>query len=180
MLNLCKNTDIDLRLFGCLILCFMFPGCKGDTHVPGASTVIADSLPLGVHDERIFRAQWIVGEDSQDLDTTSTSRFRVRVTRFSSGTLSVTLDTAPVGTSGRAAHFTAADSVITRGLASAEQFTQACRPLSGASGEPVALITDTVKGRFGRPRRAWLIDTARVRISEIAPDLVACSNPFPD
>ena len=169
-----------MRSHSALILLLILAGCSGDERAPGASTATTDSLPSPAHDERIFRAQWIVGEDPDDVDTTATSRFRVRVTRFASGTLSVTLDTAPVGTSGRSAHFIAADSVVTRGLASGEKFTQACRPLSGANGQPIAVITDTVSGRFGRPRRAWLIDTVRVRISEIAPDSASCSSPFPD
>jgi hypothetical protein len=152
--------------------------CETNLKDESVSTTTADTIrPTSV--ERPWREDWIIGEDSEMIDTVSTSRFYVRVTRLGS-VLTVNLDTAPAGTAGRDARFAPADSLKVTGLSKMETFTQTCKPTAGDWKPTIAIIADTVTERWGEPQRAWRIDTAMVRITQISTNSVSCMIQMPD
>ncbi len=154
--------------------------CEGNSRTSDTATSQTDTVSSAKIGERTYRAQWIIGEDPDKIDSTTTSRFRLRVSRFRSGILTVQLDTAPTGTSGRRAHFTLADSISVVGLTPMDKFTQGCKSASGLSRPIIGVLADTVNERSRPPRLAWLLDTVRVRITKVSPDSISCFNASPD
>lgn len=157
-------------------------GCETNSKTLSQDSTRQDTVVAVSTDEPIWRAKWIIGEHyDNEIDTSQTSRFRVRAAlRRRSGVLTVHLDTAPSGTAGRHANFTAADSIKITGLAPKDRFTQGCRPQSHPPLQIIAVHSDTVEDRWGRPRYAWLLDTIAVRIRPLSIDSVTCNNPGPD
>ena len=154
--------------------------CDHRANTPSQETAPTNS-PSATQEEWIYRARWIIGEDPDLVDTSmKASRFQVRVRRSRSGVLLVNLDSAPKGTAGRGATFTPADSIKVNGLTTAERFTQACKHTSEEWRPRIAVLSDTVLERSGRPRLAWLVDTVAVKIRPIAPDSILCFNAAPD
>jgi hypothetical protein len=167
------------RNFYPLLLLPILLGCEANLKDDRVSTTPADSIRPTSFAERPWREEWIIGEDSEMIDTVSTSRFYVRVQRLGP-VLTVNLDTAPAGTAGRDARFTPADSLKVTGLSKMETFTQTCRPTSGEWKPTIAIIADTVTERWGQPQRAWRLDTTMVRIAQISTSSVSCMIQMPD
>ena len=167
------------RNFYPLLLFPILLGCQTNLKDESVNTTSADTIRPTSVEERPWREEWIIGEDSEMIDTVSTSRFYVRVKRLGS-VLTVNLYTAPAGTAGRDARFTPADSLKITGLSKMETFTQTCRPSSREWKPTIAIIADTVTERWGQPQRAWRLDTAMVRIAQIPTNSVSCMIQMPD
>lgn len=154
-------------------------GCDKNPGEQNPRTATVDTANALSPEEMPWHADWIIGEDPEMVDTISTSRYYVRVMRLGA-LLNVNLDTAPLGTAGKGAQYTTADSLRITGLSNLETFTQTCRPSSTASGPIIALMRDTATARWGEPHSAWILDTATVRIRKIPASSVSCLIPTPD
>jgi hypothetical protein len=165
-----------------LVLLPLAFACESNPKTLSQDSTRQDTVSSVSADEPIWRARWIIGEHyDNEIDTSQTSRFRVRAAlRRRSGILTVHLDTAPSGTAGRQANFTAADSIKITGLAPRDRFTQGCRQQSEPPPPIIAVHSDTIEGRWGRPRYAWLLDTIAVRIRPLSINSVTCNNPAAD
>lgn len=162
-----------------LVILFVALACERSSPQLRSDSIPANSAPPVSVEELPWHAAWIIGEDPEMLDTISTSRFQVEVMKLGS-LLTVRLDSATVGTAGRSADFTPADSVRITGLSKLDTFTQTCRAKAGTRSPIIALMSDTVRGRWAQPKRAWLLDTITVRISPIPTEAVSCLVPTPD
>lgn len=154
-------------------------GCETKAKEEAADITPIETVRQSTVEEPVWREEWIIGEDPDMNDTIQTSRFYVRAKRLGS-VLTVRLDTAPAGTSGRRAHYTPVDSIRVTDLPALVTFTQTCRLTAGAWRPTIALMADTATERWGSPQQAWLLDTVMVRISQIPANSVSCMIELPD
>lgn len=161
------------------VILFVALACERSSPQLRSDSILANNAPPLSVEEHPWYASWIIGEGWEMEDTIPTSRFQVEVMKLGS-LLTVRLDTAPVGTAGRSANFTPADSVRVTGLSKLDTFAQMCRAKTGTQSPVIALMSDTVRGRRAQPKMAWLLDTTMVRISQILTEGVSCVVPTPD
>ena len=105
----------------------------------------------------------------------SDRRFFTYATRYSSGVMVFTLDTAVRQGSQDELDSRRVDSIAVRGLRPTERFANRCKFGSREVDDRLMGVTpDSVPEKWMRPRLAWFVDTLTVRIRRIRPDSVSC------
>src|SRR3979490_3003106 len=121
-----------------------------------------------------------MGTDLDEPEKNVVSRFAVRVKEFSSGTLTVYLDSASSLDSGHDRHFVLADSVTVSGLTKLDKFTQGCTYGAGPWQPRIGVMRDSVYEHSARPRFIWVLDTLHARIRALSTDSASCFIPGPE
>jgi hypothetical protein len=144
------------------------------------TSTAAPTAALAAQNDTAYSAEWNMGDDPDYPDKSVDTRFRVRVTRFRSGTLRIWLDTSKAGVSETHRAFYPADSVQATALAPIDRFTQGCGYGSGPWKPRVGVVSDTTYEHHTKPRLIWFLDTATARIRQLPTDSATCFVAGPD
>lgn len=147
-------------------------GCENSPREPGRETVQVDTAPIS--DSAIYELSQNIGKEPHEPEESVDTRFSIRVKQLRSGILTVFLDSAPSNSRPGARQFFPADSVKMTGLGPIDRFTQGCRYGSGPWQPRIAVLSDTVHERWGRPRFIWVLDTLNARIRPLPTDSASC------
>ena len=150
-------------------------GCNDNPKVAATKAAHVDGAAKS--DTSSYENSWNLGDNIDEPEKAVDTRFVVRVKRSHPlGVLRVFLDSAPTGSTNYPGSrtFFPADSIEVTGLRLIDSFTQACT-YGSAPWEPrIAILSDTVYERWGRPRFIWVIDTVKVRIRPLQTDSASC------
>ncbi len=116
-----------------------------------------------------------LGVDQDDIGRVPV-RFFSNYTRFTSGVVTITLDTTLDGHRQRPPFdFQAADSIAVAGLQRTDRVATTCR-LGGYDSDEriIGVVRGDARGRWMPARIAWFLDTAAVRIRRMQPTAIAC------
>lgn len=154
--------------------CFMFflfvLGCESNRKELSSDT----TAKTQASDSVVYENWWNMGTDLDEPEKNFESRFAVRVTELSSGTLTVYLDSASSTSAPEGRKFFLADSVAVTGLTKLDKFTQGCTYGAGPWQPRIGVMRDSVYERSGRPRFIWVLDTLNARIRPVPTDSASC------
>jgi len=126
-------------------------------------------------------AGWQIGPAAEQV-AASQARFSARFDRFTSGVMTITLDTT-LARHGLTAPVDAApvDSIAIAGLGRRERVALTCR-LAGFERDDriIGLLSNETTERWMPVRRAWVLDTTQMRIRPIRTVGVSCLREEPD
>jgi hypothetical protein len=169
-----------MRLIAFLMCAATAVGCDRPSHTEATHNIQDPAGSASVSQDTSYSAEWNMGENPDEPDSSIDTRFRVRVVQLRSGSLRLWLDTSRAGLPATNRVFYPADSVQVDGLTPVDRFTQGCTYGSGPWQPRVGVVSDTIIEHNSRPKVVWFLDTASVRIRQLPTDSASCFVAGPD